>query len=57
MRQVCWIRAVSVSTVFGLSANATFRSDAAYDRAAAGAGNADGFKVVETGANGLVTKG
>ncbi|KAK7715146.1 putative ATPase [Diaporthe eres] len=33
------------------------RSDAAYDRAAAGAGNAAGFKVVETGANGLVTKG
>lgn len=33
------------------------RSDAAYDRAAAGAGNADGFTVVETGANGLVTKG
>lgn len=36
--------------------NALFRSDAAYDRAAAGAGNAAGFKVVETGANGLVTK-
>lgn len=36
--------------------NTSFRSDAAYDRAAAGAGNADGFKVVETGANGLVTK-
>ncbi|KAI7781398.1 chromatin remodeling factor 5-1 [Diaporthe eres] len=33
------------------------RSDAAYNRAAAGAGNAAGFKVVETGANGLVTKG
>ncbi|KAG8166499.1 hypothetical protein KVR01_002188 [Diaporthe batatas] len=33
------------------------RSDAAYDRAAAGAGNADGFTVVETRANGLVTKG
>lgn len=37
--------------------NALFRSDAAYARAAAGAGNAAGFKVVETGANGLVTKG
>lgn len=34
-----------------------FRSDAAYDRAAAGAGNADGFTVVETGANGLATMG
>ncbi|KAJ0118867.1 helicase-like protein [Diaporthe amygdali] len=33
------------------------RSDAAYDRAAAGAGNADGFTVVETGAKGLATMG
>ncbi|KAI3397375.1 hypothetical protein diail_10825 [Diaporthe ilicicola] len=34
------------------------RTDAAYDRAAAGAGNTDGFTVVETGASGLkATKG
>lgn len=29
------------------------RSDAAYNRAAKGAGNADGYRVVTTGANGL----
>lgn len=40
-----------------VNANTSCRTDAAYDRAAAGAGNADGFTVVETGANGLVTKG
>lgn len=40
-----------------VDANMSCRTDAAYDRAAAGAGNADGFTVVETGANGLVTKG
>ncbi|ROT42218.1 hypothetical protein SODALDRAFT_268110 [Sodiomyces alkalinus F11] len=31
------------------------RSDEAYERAAVGKGNADGFKVVETGANGILT--
>lgn len=31
------------------------RSDAAYDRAARGAGDADGYRVVTTGANGLST--
>jgi ATP-dependent DNA helicase len=30
-----------------------YRSDAAYERAARGAGNADGYKVVETGADGI----
>lgn len=44
---LCWVR----------NTNSLLRSDAAYDRAETGAGNADGFKVVETGANGLVTKG
>lgn len=33
------------------------RSDAAYARAAKGAGNADGYRVVETGANGLIARG
>jgi len=33
------------------------RSDEAYEQAAAGAGNADGWKVVETGAHGLVATG
>lgn len=33
--------------------NSIYRSEAAYARAAKGAGNADGYRVVETGANGL----
>ena len=39
--------------------NTVCRSEAAYARAAQGAGNADGYRVVETGANGLTdtTKG
>lgn len=47
----------AISTFIVWDTNTPFRSDSAYDRAAAGAGNADGFKVVETGANGLVTMG
>lgn len=33
------------------------RSDAAYDRAATGLGNADGYKVIETGVNGIAETG
>jgi ATP-dependent DNA helicase len=33
------------------------RSDAAYERAAAGTGNADGWRVIETGADGIVAAG
>ncbi|KAK4235583.1 SNF2 family N-terminal domain-containing protein [Achaetomium macrosporum] len=33
------------------------RSDEAYERAAVGEGNADGYKVIETGANGITTAG
>lgn len=33
------------------------RSDEAYERAAIGDGNADGYKVIETGANGITTAG
>jgi ATP-dependent DNA helicase len=33
------------------------RSDAAYERAAAGSGDADGWRVVETGADGIVATG
>lgn len=32
------------------------RSDEAYERAATGEGNADGYKVVETGANGITER-
>jgi len=34
-------------------ANTIIRSDAAFDRAAAGTGNAAGFTVVETGTDGI----
>lgn len=37
--------------------NFTYRSDEAYERAATGDGNADGYKVVETGADGIIQKG
>jgi ATP-dependent DNA helicase len=35
----------------------SYRSDDAYARAAVGEGNADGYKVIETGANGIIAAG